>query len=57
LAKKRLNDCVSECGQLTTTFASSYKARVTLEQALTREAALAFNARATGSKYLIVPHG
>jgi NADPH:quinone reductase len=41
--------------ELTTTFASHYKARVTLEQALTREAALAYNARATGEKYLIVP--
>jgi NADPH:quinone reductase-like Zn-dependent oxidoreductase len=43
--------------ELTTTFASSYKARVTLEQALTREAALDYNARRTGEKYLITPHG
>ena len=41
--------------ELTTTFASSYAARVTLEQALTREAALAYNAKGTGNKYLIVP--
>ncbi|WP_018076080.1 zinc-binding dehydrogenase [Novosphingobium nitrogenifigens] len=54
-AAERLRQRVRD--ELTTTFASSYKARVTLEQALTREAALAFNARATGSKYLIVPHG
>jgi NADPH:quinone reductase len=43
--------------ELATTFASSYKARVTLEQALTREAALDYNARRTGEKYLITPHG
>lgn len=41
---------------LTTTFASNYKARVTLEQALTREAVLEYNARRTGEKYLIVPN-
>jgi NADPH:quinone reductase-like Zn-dependent oxidoreductase len=40
---------------LTTTFASHYKAQVSLEQMLTREAALAYNARATGEKYLVVP--
>ena len=43
--------------ELTTTFASHYKARISLEQALTRDVALAYNARATGEKYLIVPHG
>jgi NADPH:quinone reductase-like Zn-dependent oxidoreductase len=43
--------------ELTTTFASHYKARVSLEQALTREAAVAYNAKATGEKYLIVPQG
>jgi len=42
--------------ELTTTFASSYKARVSLEDALTREAAMAYNTRATGAKYLITPH-
>jgi NADPH:quinone reductase len=41
--------------ELTTTFASHYKARVSLDEALTREVALAYNARATGEKYLIVP--
>lgn len=41
--------------ELTTTFASHYKARVSLEQALTREAALDYNARRTGEKYLIQP--
>jgi hypothetical protein len=41
--------------ELTTTFASSYKARVTLDQALTKEAALEYNARRTGEKYLITP--
>jgi NADPH:quinone reductase-like Zn-dependent oxidoreductase len=43
--------------ELTTTFASNYKARVTLQQALTREAVLDYNARRTGEKYLITPHG
>ncbi len=43
--------------ELTTTFASHFKARVSLEAALTRDIALAYNARATGEKYLIVPHG
>jgi NADPH:quinone reductase-like Zn-dependent oxidoreductase len=42
---------------LTTTFASHYKAQVTLEQALTRDAVLEYNARRTGEKYLVTPHG
>jgi NADPH:quinone reductase len=42
---------------LTTTFASHYKARVGLEEMLTREAALAYNAKRTGGKYLVVPNG
>lgn len=42
---------------LTTLFASRYKAHLSLEQALTRDAVLAYNARRTGEKYLIVPHG
>ena len=41
--------------ELTTTFVSHYQARVSLDTALTREAALAYNRRATGEKYLIVP--
>ena len=41
---------------LTTTFASHYKARITLREALGRECALAYNARRTGEKYLIVPN-
>ncbi|MEP7221219.1 MAG: zinc-binding dehydrogenase [Novosphingobium sp.] len=40
---------------LTNTFASHYKAQVSLEQMLTRDAALAYNAKATGEKYLVVP--
>jgi NADPH:quinone reductase-like Zn-dependent oxidoreductase len=43
--------------ELTTTFASHFKARISLDEALTRDVALAYNARATGEKYLIVPHG
>ena len=42
---------------LTSTFASTYKARVSLEQMLAREAALAYNAKRTGEKYLVVPNG
>ena len=42
---------------LSTTFASHFKARVTLEEMLTREAALAYNAKATGEKYLVAPTG
>ncbi len=43
--------------ELTTTFASNYKGRVTLEQALSRDAALDYNGRRTGEKYLITPNG
>lgn len=42
---------------LKTTFASHYKAQVTLQQMLKREAVLDYNARRTGEKYLVVPHG
>ncbi|MEC3912081.1 zinc-binding dehydrogenase [Sphingobium sp. CR2-8] len=42
---------------LTTTFASSYKARISLKDALTRDAVLTYNARRTGEKYLLVPNG
>jgi NADPH:quinone reductase-like Zn-dependent oxidoreductase len=41
---------------LTTTFASHYKARISLRDALTRDAALTYDARRTGEKYLIVPN-
>jgi len=41
---------------LTTLFASNYKTRISLKDALTRDALLAYNARRTGEKYLIVPH-
>lgn len=40
---------------LTTTFASTYKSRITLEEMLTRDVAMAYNAKATGEKYLVVP--
>lgn len=42
---------------LTTTFASSYKRKVTLEEMLTREAALDYRQMKTGEKYLVTPHG
>jgi NADPH:quinone reductase len=40
---------------LTTTFASSYKRKVTLEEMLERNAALDYRAMRTGEKYLVVP--
>ncbi len=40
---------------LTTTFASHYKAKITLEEMLTKDVAMAYNAKATGEKYLVVP--
>jgi hypothetical protein len=40
---------------LTTTFASSYKRKVTLDEMLTRDAALDYRAMRTGEKYLVVP--
>jgi len=40
---------------LTTTFASHYKAQISLEAMLTRDIALAYNAKATGEKYLVNP--
>ena len=41
--------------ELTTTFASHYKARVSLEGMLSKEAVAEYNARRTGEKYLVVP--
>lgn len=40
---------------LTTTFASHYKAHVSLRGMLTREAVREYNARRTGEKYLVMP--
>ncbi len=40
---------------LTSTFASSYKRQVSLEEMLTREAVLDYRAMKTGEKYLVVP--
>jgi NADPH:quinone reductase-like Zn-dependent oxidoreductase len=42
---------------LTSTFASHYKARVTLEGMLEKDAIRVYNARRTGEKYLVLPHG
>jgi NADPH:quinone reductase len=41
--------------ELTTTFASHYTARISLQQALEPDTIRAYNKRATGEKYLIVP--
>lgn len=43
--------------ELTTTFKSHYSHRITLEQALDVATVQAFNAKRTGEKYLIKPHG
>ena len=40
---------------LTTTFASHYKAKVSLEEMLSKAAVSEYNARRTGEKYLVVP--
>ncbi len=42
---------------LTTTFASHYQARISLDDALKRDAVMAYNARRTGEKYLLLPNG
>jgi NADPH:quinone reductase-like Zn-dependent oxidoreductase len=42
---------------LTTTFASRYTAEISLAEALSPEMIRAYSRRATGEKYLIVPHG
>ena len=42
---------------LTTTFASSYKAKVDLEAMLTKDAILDYREMKTGQKYLVTPHG
>jgi len=44
-------------GGLTTTFASHFKAKIGLDAMLTRDVALAYNAKATGEKYLVLPNG
>ena len=42
---------------LTTTFASSYKTRIGLEEMLTEDAMRGYAQMATGEKYLVTPHG
>jgi hypothetical protein len=42
---------------MTTTFASTYKARVSLEDMLTGEAVLDYRQMKTGEKYLVTPKG
>lgn len=43
--------------ELKTTFASHYEAQIDLDAMLSREAVLAYNARRSGEKYLLVPNG
>ncbi len=40
---------------ITTTFSSSYVAKVGLDEMLTRDVAVAYDAKATGEKYLVAP--
>jgi hypothetical protein len=42
--------------ELTTTFASRFTAELSLQEALSLQAILAYSRRATGAKYLIIPH-
>jgi len=42
--------------ELTTTFASRFTAELSLQEALSPQAILAYSRRATGAKYLIAPH-
>ncbi|TCD02283.1 NADH oxidase [Erythrobacteraceae bacterium CFH 75059] len=42
---------------LTTTFASHYSAQVTLDDMLTRDAAMRYSRMRTGEKYLVLPNG
>ena len=41
---------------MTTTFASAYKAKVNLEEMLTRDAVMDYRQMKTGEKYLVTPH-
>lgn len=41
---------------LTSTFASTYKREVNLEEMLARDAVLDYRAMKTGEKYLVTPH-
>ena len=41
--------------EMTTTFASRYTARISLDQALDPETVAAYVRKATGAKYLLVP--
>lgn len=41
--------------EMTTTFASHYTARITLEQALEPETVAAYMRKSTGEKYLLTP--
>jgi len=51
---QRLRDWVA--AELTTTFASKYVAEISLAEALSPDLIRAYSRRATGEKYLIVPH-
>ncbi|GGD77582.1 zinc-binding dehydrogenase [Croceicoccus mobilis] len=42
--------------ELTSTFASHYSDRITLDDMLSRDAVLAYNRRATGRKFLVLPN-
>lgn len=54
-AEGRMKLSMRVAAGLTTTFASAYKASISLDDILHRDIALACNAKATGAKYLLVP--
>ena len=43
--------------ELTTTFASHYSDRITLDQMLQKDSVMTYNARKTGQKFLVQPNG
>jgi len=43
--------------ELTTTFASHYSHEISLNDVLNADIARAYNAKKTGEKYLVLPHG
>lgn len=52
---RRLREKVA--AEITTTFASGYTQRITLEQAVQPETIRAYHRKATGEKYLVTPNG
>ena len=53
--RSRMQDRV--LSELTTTFASHYSDRITLDQMLQKDSVMTYNARKTGQKFLVQPNG